>query len=85
MTYDDILIQAFMEGQGQLFPEPVAETEEEAQYFLEDVCAVICDSSRDVIDYMRDELDVSGMSDDEILSQPEVFAAGDGRYLIVEG
>lgn len=85
MEYDEILVKTFLDKQLQLFPEPVAETEEEAQYFLEDVCAVICDDRSDVIAYMKDELDVTGLSDDEILELMEVFAAPDGRYLIVEG
>ena len=63
----------------------VAETEEEALYFLEDVCAVVCDSQKDAINYMKDMLDVYGMSKEEILSAEEVFALPDGRYLIVEG
>ena len=62
-----------------------AETEEEALYFLEDVCAMVCDTKKEVIDYMRDELDAYGMSDEEILEAEEVFKLDDGRYMIVEG
>jgi hypothetical protein len=29
--------------------------------------------------------DISGMSEEELLESQEVFAVGDGRYLIVEG
>lgn len=83
--YDDLCVEVFLKNQLQLFPEPVAETEEEALYFLEDVCAVVCDSKKDVIAYMKDMLDVSGLSKEEILSSEEVFNLGDGRYLIVEG
>ncbi len=83
--YDDMCVQTFLEKQLQLFPEIVAETEEEALYFLEDVCAVVCDSQKDAINYMKDMLDVYGMSKEEILSAEEVFALPDGRYLIVEG
>lgn len=83
--YDDLCVEVFLKNQLQLFPEPVAETEEEALYFLEDVCAVVCDSQKDVIAYMKDMLDVSGLSKEEILSSEEVFNLGDGRYLIVEG
>jgi hypothetical protein len=83
--YDDMCVQTFLEKQLQLFPEIVAETEEEALYFLEDVCAVVCDSQKDAINYMKDMLDVYGMSKEEILSSEEVFALPDGRYLIVEG
>ncbi len=85
MMYDDICVQTFLEKQLQLFPEIVAETEEEALYFLEDVCAVVCDSQKDAIAYMKDMLDVHGMSKEEILAAEEVFALPDGRYLIVEG
>ena len=52
--YDDLCVQTFLEKQLQLFPEVVAETEEEALYFLEDVCAVVCDSEKEVIAYMKD-------------------------------
>ena len=45
MEFDEKVLQCFLDQQGKLFPEPVAETWEEA----------------------------------------EVFAVGDGRYLIVEG
>ena len=83
--YDDMCVQTFLEKQLQLFPEIVAETEEEALYFLEDVCAVVCDSQKEAINYMKDMLDVHGMSKEEILSAEEVFALPDGRYLIVEG
>jgi hypothetical protein len=34
---------------------------------------------------MMDNLDVSGMSEEEIFSCEEVFPIEDGRYLIVEG
>lgn len=83
--YDDICVEVFLKNQLQLFPEIVAETEEEALYFLEDVCAVVCDTKKDALNYMKDMLDVYGMSEDEILSSEEVFALPDGRYLIVEG
>ena len=36
-------------------------------------------------DYMLENLDAYGMTDEEILSCEEVFALPDGRYLIVEG
>ena len=85
MTYDDACVNAFLKNQLKLFPEVVCETEEEALYFLEDVCAVVCDSAQETIDYMRDELDAYGMTDEQILSAEEVFPLEDGRYLIVEG
>ena len=83
--YTEECIQTFLEKQGQLFDEPVAETLEEADEFLDDCCAVIQDSKKDTLSYMKDNLDCEGMDDDEILESAEVFDIGDGRYLIVEG
>ena len=85
MDFDEAVLKAFLRGQGRLFPEPVAETDEEAEYFLEDVCAVVCENGEEAAEYMRDNLDTEGMTLEEILSCEEVFAVGDGRYLIVEG
>ena len=83
--YDKKTIGAFLNNQLKLFPEKVADTEEEAAEFLEDVCAVVCKNKKEVIEYLEDEMDISGMSEEEILSSEEVFDIGDGRYLIVEG
>ena len=83
--YDEAVVKAFLENQRQLFPEDVAGNDEEAVFFLEDVCAVVCADEDEAIDYLEENLDVSGMSRDELLACEEVFAVGDGRYLIVEG
>ena len=83
--YDKKTIKAFLDNQLKLFPEKVAENEEEAAEFLEDVCAVVCKNKKEVIEYLEDEMDIAGMSEDEILASEEVFDIGDGRYLIVEG
>jgi len=83
--YDDKVVKAFLEKQLQLYPEEVAFDMEEARDFLEDICAAVADTKRDVKDYLEDVgVDASGMSMDQILDMPEVFAIGDGRYLIVE-
>ena len=81
--YDKAVLQCFLEKQEQLFPEPVAETEEEAAWFLEDMMAVVVSSAKEVIQYFEE----SGVdfSEDEIMDASEVFPVGDGRYLIVEG
>ena len=64
---------------------PVAETMEEADAFLEDCMAVVCKNKNEVKKYFEESgADIAGMSQDEILSAQEVFAIGDGRYLIVE-
>ena len=67
--YTEECIQTFLEKQEQLFDEPVAETYEEAEEFLEDCMGA----------------DVDGMSKEELEEASEVFALPDGKYLIVEG
>jgi hypothetical protein len=76
--YDEACIQAFLEQQLKLFPE-------EAEAFLEDCMAMVCDNKDEVIEYLEDEMDIVGMEEEEILEAEEVFAIGDGRYLVVEG
>ena len=83
--YDKLVVNTFLEKQLQLFPEKVAESFEEASEFLEDVCAVVCNNKKEVIEYLEDGMDVSNMTEEEILAAEEVFALSDGRYLIVEG
>ena len=84
--YDDDVLNYFLENQQQLFPENVADTLEEAENFLEDCMAVVCDNLNDVKDYFDEAgMDIAGMSDDEILEASEVFALPSGRFLIVEG
>ena len=46
--FDDLVLDCFLEKQLQLFPEPVAETREEAAEFLTDCLAVVADSLEDV-------------------------------------
>ena len=84
--YDDEVLKVFLKRQLQLFDEPVAETLEEAEAFLEDCMAVVVDSLEEVIEYFDDNgMDISDMSDEEIEDASEVFALPSGRYLIVEG
>lgn len=83
--YDDNVLDAFLQNQLQLVPEPVAASREEAEEFLEDCMAVVCRSLREVRDYFDEIADVTGMSDEELLAASEVFEVSDGRYLIVEG
>ena len=84
--YDEECLQTFILNQGQLFDEPVAETLEEAEAFLEDCMASIVDNIGEVREFLDQVgMDVSGMSDEEIEDASEVFALSDGRYLIVEG
>lgn len=84
--YDEDCLKAFIRNQGRLFDEPVAETLEEAEAFLEDCMAVVVDSIDEVRDFLEEEgVDVEGMSAEELEEASEVFAIPGGRYLIVEG
>lgn len=84
--YDDAVIACFLKKQGQLFPEPVAESPEKAEAFLEECMAVVVDSVQEVLAYFEEAgIDIEGADEDVILEAEEVFDVGDGRYLIVEG
>ena len=84
--YDDEVLKVFLKKQLQLFDEPVAETLEEAEAFLEDCMAVVVDSLEEVLEYFDDNgMDISDMTDEEIEEASEVFSLPSGRYLIVEG
>ena len=84
--YDEEVLNTFLEKQAQLFSEEVAQTPEAAEEFLEDCMAVVGEDIHEVRDYFEDAgSDISGMSDDELLDQSEVFSMPSGRFLIVEG
>ena len=81
---EDLLV--FLENQTKLFDEPVAETPEEAEAFLEDCMAVVAGLIEEVREYFEEAgADISGMTAEELEEASEVFALADGRYLIVEG
>ncbi|MBE5885375.1 MAG: glyoxalase [Lachnospiraceae bacterium] len=85
MEYDKVVLQAFLEKQLQLFPEKVAETEEEAADFLDECMAVVVNSVREVWEYFDEAgLDVEEYDEKTILEAEEVFEIGDGRFLILE-
>lgn len=84
--YSELCIKTFLEKQGQLYDEPVAETYEEAEEFLEDCMAVVVCSLKEVREYLDESgMDVEGMSNEELLEASEIFPLEDGTYLIVEG
>ena len=77
--------EVFLKEQGKLFDEPVAETIEEAKAFLEDCFAQVFENISEVRAYLDEEgMDVSGVSDEELADELEVFAISDGRYFVVE-
>lgn len=84
--YTEESIEVFLKEQSRLYDEPVAETFEEAEEFLEDCMAVEVKNIKEVRKYLDESgADVSGMSDEELEEACEVFALPSGGYLIVEG
>ncbi len=84
--YDEECLRTFLKNQSRLFDEPVAETLEEAEAFLEDCMAAVVDSIEEVRQFLEEDgLDVDGMSAEELEEASEVFVIPNGKYLIVEG
>ena len=84
--FDDVVLQCFLDNQEQLFPEPVADSLEEAEAFLEECMAIVVNSPKEVWEYFDEQgIDMEGADEEAILSADEIFDIGDGRYLIVEG
>ena len=52
-NYSEECLRVFLRDQKQLFDEPVAETMEEAEAFLEDCMAVVADSIDEVREYLK--------------------------------
>ena len=62
--YSEECLRTFLKDQGQLFDEPVAETLEEAEAFLEDCMAVVVENIDEVKEFLEEEgMDIQGMSD----------------------
>lgn len=86
MVYKKEYLEVFLKNQSQLFDEPVAETLEEADAFLDDCMAVVADRFQDVKNYFEENgTDTAGLTKEELLEESEVFVLPDGKYLIVEG
>ena len=82
----DECAKVFLRDQKQLFDEPVAYDLEEAKEFLEDCMAVYCKDIKELREVMDEEgMDVSDLSNDELLEQLEVFRLDNGGYFFVEG
>ena len=85
-SYSEECLNVFLKEQSRLFDEPVAETPDEAEAFLEDCMAVVVDSLSEVREYFEESgADVDHMTEEELEEASEVFSLPDGKYLIVEG
>lgn len=79
-------LDAFLENQGRLFDEPVANTPEEADDFLVDCMAEVVNNIEEVRECMDGfGMDTSDMTDEELAEAAEVFVLPDGKYLVVQG
>ena len=68
--YDEECLKTFLRDQSKLFDEPVAETLEEAEAFLEDCMATVVESLDEVKEFLEEEgLDIDGMSMEELAEQ----------------
>lgn len=78
--------KTFLDNQGKLFDEPVANTIDEAMEFLEEVMAVVVNDVDELRDYFEEAgIDAEDMTDEELLESLEVFKLDDGKILVVEG
>ncbi len=83
--YSEAVVQYFLENQGQLYDQPVAETFEEAEIFLEENFAQVLDNIQECREYLDDMgLDVTGLSDRELQEMDEVFSLPNGQFLVFD-
>lgn len=83
--YDEMILKTFLDKQLDMYPEEVASTYEEAEEFLSEICAAVCDTAEEVMEYLEDVgVDTEGMGEEMLLEMPEVMSIPDGRYLILE-
>ncbi|MCI8371608.1 MAG: glyoxalase [Lachnospiraceae bacterium] len=84
--YSKECIKVFLEQQKKMFDEIVAETVREAKEVLTENMAVEVNSLEEVKEFLDENgMDIAGMSDEEILSQSEVFSMPSGRFLVLAG
>lgn len=84
--FDEKVIEIFLEQQEKLLGKKVFNEMEEAQEFLEDCMAIVCENISEVREYLDDAgMDVDGMTDEELLDAEEVFKIPEVGFLVVEG
>lgn len=83
--YDESVLKAFLRMQNDIFDEQVADSLEEAEAFLEDCFAVVCNNIKEVRAYFKEEgVDLCGMNNAQLQEAEEVHELPDGRFLILE-
>jgi len=82
--YSEECLEVFLENQMQLFDQAVVENLEEAEAFLEDCFAVVLGSPKEILEYFEESgVDVTEMTEDEVLEASEVFVLPSGEFLVV--
>lgn len=85
MKRPDVCGRVFLEQQGKLFDEPVANNLQEAIEFLEDCFAQELKNIKEVREYLEEiGMDTNGVSDEELEDELEVFKLPDGTYFVIE-
>lgn len=85
MKRPDVCGRVFLEQQGRLFDEPVANNLTEAIEFLEDCFAQELKNIKEVREYLEEiGMDTTGVSDEELEEELEVFKLPDGTYFVIE-
>ena len=84
--FDDLVLEVFLRDQLKLFSEPVAETRDEAEGFLEEVFAEVVESPEEVLEYL-DEAGIEWCEGDKIIVQDVngVRMAMIGIYVLADG
>lgn len=83
--YDEAVLRAFLKMQYDIFDEEMAGSLEEAEEFLEDCLAVVCDDIGEVWSYFEEEgVDLCEMDDRQLMESDEVHELPDGRFLVLE-
>ena len=84
--YTPECLEYFLAQEDRRVGEPVAGTRGAAEAFHEESMEQVVPTLREVRAYLDESgMDVTGMTDEELLDQSEIFPLPDGTYLIVEG
>lgn len=77
-------IEMFLMNQTELMNGRVANTVHEARDFLEENMAVELSSLKEVKEFLKEnDMDIAGMTDEEIIGQDEVLQLPSGRFLVI--
>lgn len=74
----------FLREQEKLCGQKVVDTLEDAMEFLEENMAYVCRDIKELREYMEENMDITGLSDEELVQELEVFPLEGHRYLVVE-